>query len=828
MGLFIIGAPLAIGGVHYETLGILAVGALVMDILVVRKVGRAWGLHVDPLMLVFACTALWGFLTVIPLPSDLLRLISPGAHAVWEGAIRPLGAAELQSWMSISLDPPETAVQILKIFICLSVYASVVHFRKKRGRSFIACLTAVSGSAIAIVMLFHQLSGLSRIFGFYKPLFSSVVPVFAPFVNPNHLAGALNLTIPVTVGLGLEEDRTSRRLVWLALAGLMSAAMFLTLSRGGIAAFIAGQIIFAGLLLRKRTGTSSWLRFAWVPAGIVFIIASGFYVAQEQVVAEYAEGNLSKINLWLEGASLIPSFPWTGSGMGTFWMVFPHKSDILPAAGVSFTSVESMPVQALIELGIPIGTAVLVLLALPVLRSFFRGPSGALKAGVIAALAASGLHNITDFNLDIAGVFIIAAAVLGMCTSISKKSKSSRFSFHIKGVRAYVLTSMTAVLILITLYYALEYNLEKETHRLFSAYAQGEVEPFAPEKIEPVIKRHPADYYVPLLAGMSEYAGGGKPLAWINRALELNPRSGQAHLYAARTLAGMGRRSQALLEYSRAAVSSGGWDRRVAVEIVKLWPQYDLLREFPAYTDSPVLFLDLIARELQKMGLFEEAEKTDADISRMSPEHPGYLKRSAERMMKSGDYEKARKTALRLQEADPTDFHGDLYLMKALNKDGKTQEAVDTGRRAVKKFGTISRIVKELADVLATAGRKREALETIKQLEISARSQKQRVDALVARAVLERKMGDYSAAMNTLRTASLNDPHNHKILSMEVRLAVNQKDYKRALQLFRALSRLEPEKAEWKKRALEIENLLKKQLFLHEDGQKEVHPENAH
>ena len=54
---------------------------------------------------------------------------------------------------------------------------------------------------------------------------------------------------------------------------------------------------------------------------------------------------------------------------------------------------------------------------------------------------------------------------------------------------------------------------------------------------------------------------------------------------------------------------------------------------------------------------------------------------------------------------------------------------------------------------------------------------------------------------------------------MEAALAVNQKEYKRALQLFKALSRLEPEKAKWKKRALEIENLLKKRLFLKEDGE---------
>jgi len=203
----------------------------------------------------------------------------------------------------------------------------------------------------------------------------------------------------------------------------------------------------------------------------------------------------------------------------------------------------------------------------------------------------------------------------------------------------------------------------------------------------------------------------------------------------------------------------------------------------------------------------------------MSPEHPGYLKRSAERMMKSGEYEKAHRFALKLKKADPADFFGDLFLMKALNKEGRIQDAIDTGRSAVKRFGATGRLVKELADILATAGQKEEAFNTIRQLEISARSQKQRVDALVARAVLERKLGDYSAAMNTLRTASLNDPHNKKILSMEAALAVNQKEYKRALQLFRALSRLEPEKAKWKKRALEIENLLKKRLFLKEDGE---------
>lgn len=824
LSIMLIGAPLALGSVHYETLSILVIIAVVACILFTTIRFSKGRLRLDLVSLVFTGLLVWGIVSVLPLPPTLAMFLSPRGFDIRAGALKPLGIFDPSAWIPLSMDVSATAAQMMKIFLALVTYQVVFHMSKSYGTSLWARIVALAGGAVAAVMITHQLWHLESVYGFYIPKFVAVVPVPAPFLNVNHLAGSLNLALPVALGLSLDARQNTARLFWLTLVALMGAAIFLTLSRGGIAACIVGQILFIGLLIRSRSWAASWpawLRGLWLPAGLVFVVAAGLYVAQEKVVQEYMGGNLSKWMLWAEGFSLVDLFPWVGSGMGTFWMVFPQKLTQLPGAGFSFKSVECMPIQALIELGIPLGGAAVLLLAFPVVKRILEGPKKARHVGVVVGLSASALHNLTDFNLDIAGVIIMAAALLGMITgSSSEEMKAGQAKTRMRRWGMISHCAATSLLALAAIPYVLLYNLEKETDDLYQAYQASDISAFHKDHMAALLSRHPADYYLPLLAGIHEYRSGGNPLPWLNRALVLSPHSGQAHLYIARALAAKGNREQALLEYELAIRSNPDWRDTVAREVTGRWPKFSLIRRLADLSPDPGEMLDLLADLLNGMGRTQESAQADKVLFSLQKDRPGYLRREIYRMIGEKKFTDAVRLANTLVRLRPKDPASHILLITALRNGGNIDEAIRIGREAIHIVTDQTPVAMELALSYREAGRNKEALSTAKEIESLSRSQKELANALVFRAGLEEGMGQGGVALGTYHRASIMDPENRPILENMARLALAQGDSGMAIHVYRRLQRLEPQNPIWEHNIISISNDSRYQALTKDAGPK--------
>lgn len=107
-------------------------------------------------------------------------------------------------------------------------------------------LTVLCGSVIAAWTLENYLVGKGLIAGY-----RAVGAVGGMFGDPNDLALALNMLIPLAVGLGLSSSPL-KTLFYLASAAVMASAVYITYSRGGFLTFVAmgGYILLR--MLRRR------------------------------------------------------------------------------------------------------------------------------------------------------------------------------------------------------------------------------------------------------------------------------------------------------------------------------------------------------------------------------------------------------------------------------------------------------------------------------------------------------------------------------------------------------------------------------------------------
>jgi hypothetical protein len=83
------------------------------------------------------------------------------------------------------------------------------------------------------------------------------VAIYEPYVNHNHYAGLIEMLTPFPLVLATTYlTRGNRKIAVAGIGALMAASIFLSGSRGGMAAFAAQMVVLSVLLVRKRDG--SW------------------------------------------------------------------------------------------------------------------------------------------------------------------------------------------------------------------------------------------------------------------------------------------------------------------------------------------------------------------------------------------------------------------------------------------------------------------------------------------------------------------------------------------------------------------------------------------
>ena len=314
---------------------------------------------------------LGGIVQIIPFPITFIKSISPATYKSWLLS----GRATSSSWRSFSLYPGLTALELLKIFSYAVVFIVLLGYRplKKPLSVFFSRLilaVVITGFFISVAGIMQKYSCPRIIYGLRTIKFGSP---FGPFVNRNHFAGYIIMVIPLAlVTLLSMRKRTAkamaegfwtrisrsdpRRLLIGFMAFVMVFALFLSLSRGGIAAFLISMVYFLGTSRRYRIlkGKKTWLI---IVAMLLLLVIALTYLGVDPLLKRFeaiAGGGgeqLVRFTLWKDTGKIISDFPVLGSGLGTFGKIHPYYNSFTWWY-IPYNHVENDYLQVMAEMGI--------------------------------------------------------------------------------------------------------------------------------------------------------------------------------------------------------------------------------------------------------------------------------------------------------------------------------------------------------------------------------------------------------------------------------------------------------------------------------------------
>lgn len=563
----VVAAPQFLGTLHVPV--VLGVDAVLVGTLAFALKTGAISSRVPIPSLGLALLAAFSALQALPLPSVLWAHV---AHSNWEVYSRLFSTLGRPgpTFSSVSLDPGASRVEAVKwsmYAVAFTVAAGV------GGRGFPRSgPMLVHGSALllALVTLGHRLHGAQSVFGFYSPVGEFAKSSIGPLLNPNNLAGYLNLGIFCGLGLMLMRQPLpwTRWLLGLSVA-LMVGVVVESRSRGGLVALGVGMVALAPLarhLLPELKVSRSGRK---VLAGVVATVLAGVALAALSIapdsVRQGADGGLKKLAMTSWVLPLIHDYAWLGVGRGAFESAFQQY--VVGQDNLIYSHPENFLVQWAAEWGVPC-TLLVVVGLVALLRPHNSGATNSPVAlGALLAVAVLLLQNLVDLGTEVPAIVIAALVALGTgWGAVASQNRSGRarrgWSWGLLGFA--VFSWLGVVIFPVESVGSARVRLEGRLDEL-----SAEPDPTRQDDLRVDIERamlaHPAEAYFPRLAALlALHRHDPKAMRWIGRALELAPTSGRSHLLLARTLAAFGRRDQAILELRLSAAYDPGLATHVA------------------------------------------------------------------------------------------------------------------------------------------------------------------------------------------------------------------------------------------------------------------------
>ena len=754
------GPTLLLGGAAPGAAALATVlSATALGLLVASDRGR---LVVPPLALLPLTVAGLSALQLVPLPPGLLGFLSPPLAELRAFALAPL---DLDGWRPLSHDPPATAAAVAgSLAAAAALIASAGLSRSRTSRRILAAGIGLTGVAVALIGFGHALADASTLFGIHR-FQNTLLPFLTPFGNPNHLASFATLASVLLLGLAADNaQHRSRQALWLAAAVAVGASAFLSLSRGGIAFWCAGQVAFLLLLVRRRDarGTAGRAIPVALAVGAVALVAG--YLAFDRIGAELAtvdtveKFRTSKVELWPMFSRPAVAAWLTGLGRGTFGVAFPRWQTAHSTLIFTFDYPENLPLQLATELGIPATLGLLALAVWAVVRTVRAARAGPIVLAAWAGVGALVLHDLFDFALELPATATAAAVALGIASGPWAEQRTRPLA------RTPTLGALAVAAVVAGLGRVRGADSAERAEARLAAHASGNAAAVRDEA-RALVDRHPADAVLYRIAGWTEATRpGGQPriaLAWLNRALFLQPLDPDTHRVVARALFQLGATSQALVE-ERLALESGAETATILAEALPrardvdaLW---NLVGDTPAHVDLLVPELWNRGRQDDARGLLDRALLTFAG----RPEATALTVTAARIRLQTGDPAGA---LVFLDEAEQKGQDVALPRAQALAALGRRRDAIRTLESAVARSPENAEIAFALANLLVAEGRPALARAALERVQPFLGATGPRIRLILAQAETYRVEGRAGRALDLVQTAmrlAPGDPGLHR------------------------------------------------------------------
>ncbi|MGA2448225.1 MAG: tetratricopeptide repeat protein [Polyangiaceae bacterium] len=819
LALAVAGSALAVGSVHTPVL--CAVAALVA----VAAVTTWWSgqpVRVRPaetvLVAVAAGLVLVTGLQIVPLPSAWLSHVEPYGAAVWSRALSPLREAG-PAWIPVSLDPTATRIELLKgaAYLC-ALLAALRVARRRGGATFLGRVVVWTGLAVAILAFAHSALGLHKLYGFYDPGPGIGERHIAPLMNPNNLAGYINLAVCLALSEALMSGHDRPRSVPAIAFVVLAAAQFWVASRAGVATMVVGALMVVGHSMSKRSGrtvrlgaVSFAVAFAAVVGAALVVLASS-----DQAAGELLDPDLSKAGMFGHMIKMLPSFWVFGCGRGAFESVYPaFRVDV---RHLTFTHPENIVAQWLIEWGAPATCAAFVAIAVALRPRASWSRSGPVP-GAWAGLVALAVQNLGDLGSEVPAValagVVCAAVVVGGAPGLREAHSmawSRRPRLMACGAAACTLGSIALAL------GGMHGELYADRRLLHDRAVDIPVTSREMHELaRAAMLRHPAEPYLPFMTALrASHERDDDGVPWIEATLERAPVYAPAHLVLARLVAARSP-SQARLEYRIAMEQEPGLIGTVMAEAPRVVSGYDDATELVPRGRAADGVVEMLAAAIRQR-LPATARRLDRLLE--SGPSPASALRAAEDAVR--DIEpahlapwcrtadaRARCAALALETSEqaralsPNTCSAHALLARARLADGSPERALAEFERAASSVDDRDLCLETVVALARGAGDAQRADRIVDQVARSGCASDARCAQTLSWVAAEQEAaGHLQQAYASCRRGKERVPENLDLLQCSARLAARAGLHSEAAHDYAQLARLRPEEGRWREAEL--------------------------
>lgn len=526
----------------------------------------------------------------------MISLVTSGLSPAAQSLVSPV----------LSLDPPESALRLIQMIGACALFVVIAYYSQERSRRKLIFRSFLAGSfclyAIAVI---HAVLAI-KIWDQYD---ANATPFFAPIKNGNHLSHLFGLYAFLCLAGAVHTKHKFESYVFAIAAILMASGVFLTLSRGGILAFIfTGAITFTWQLwISWKKGKPALKGGLALQVGLAafFItactVAAAFYIAGSQISTEMMSlqeqiKHADKSELYGPSISLLNDHWRVGIGANALYSLFftslsnaPHTPFLL-SGQVNLPFVENTFIQTFVDHGLIKGTLlylVCLLIMVSIVRKVYRS--------IVLLLLFSGIififaGDITDFSLEGGGILWLVTATMslisGTLLSLQKRSKvdppehnNTKYPQHASVLNTLPLLATLLVLGSGMVYFAPSAvsNHAAYQHDIFDAGEKSNA-----ELVEAFVAQHPLNSELLLKLGIAKVARKEYVSAehWAELTTRIRPTDSRGYLLLAQTQLQQQKFDDALRSIKQAWTANPGQSDTLLQVISSLEPEADALFEY--------------------------------------------------------------------------------------------------------------------------------------------------------------------------------------------------------------------------------------------------------
>ncbi|MDD5194301.1 MAG: O-antigen ligase family protein [Candidatus Omnitrophica bacterium] len=247
---------------------------------------------------------------LLPLPSFLATLFSPKGTVLTRAY---LGSTSLFNLSQITIYPFNTKQELIKYICFFSIFfVSLNTIQEKKQFERLFSVIIVWAAILCLYGIIQRYFVLERI----------DTSSFSVFGNKNYFAGYMCLIAPLAIGYTLACHNHFKKITFGFLSALISASVFISLSRAASLSLVLSFFIF--LLLLATSGKNKahlWgvLVVALLALGLVTIV--GFEALRFHFLL-FEGGLRERLSLSADALGIVKDFPVMGVGLGNFHLIF--------------------------------------------------------------------------------------------------------------------------------------------------------------------------------------------------------------------------------------------------------------------------------------------------------------------------------------------------------------------------------------------------------------------------------------------------------------------------------------------------------------------------